>query len=112
VIEHLDHPDKFVSECHRLLVKGGVLIITTPNPFFDNIATKIGYESEEEHVETMNLKKVKEYLKRAGFRITKAQHFMFFPFFKLPLEQQIEKVMRALRLGSLMTNQLVVGKKA
>ncbi len=31
VIEHLTNPEKFLSEIHRILVKGGYLIISTPN---------------------------------------------------------------------------------
>ena len=32
MIEHLDEPDKFLAECHRTLKKGGVLVLSSPNP--------------------------------------------------------------------------------
>jgi len=32
VIEHLAEPDKFLIECHRTLRKGGVLVLSSPNP--------------------------------------------------------------------------------
>jgi len=31
VIEHLDYPDRFLSECYRVLKRGGRLFIYTPN---------------------------------------------------------------------------------
>ncbi len=111
VIEHLDNPEKFLSECYRLLKKGGLLIITTPNPFFDKIASTIGYEKGDEHTITFKLKTLKAFLKKHNFKIIHSKHFMFFPFFNLPLENQIESLLHLFSLGKLMTNQLVVGKK-
>jgi 2-polyprenyl-3-methyl-5-hydroxy-6-metoxy-1,4-benzoquinol methylase len=32
IIEHLVEPDKFLTECHRTLKKGGVLVLSSPNP--------------------------------------------------------------------------------
>jgi 2-polyprenyl-3-methyl-5-hydroxy-6-metoxy-1,4-benzoquinol methylase len=32
IIEHLAEPDKFLAECHRTLKKGGVLVLSSPNP--------------------------------------------------------------------------------
>lgn len=31
VIEHLENPHQFLKQCHRVLKKGGKLILTTPN---------------------------------------------------------------------------------
>jgi ubiquinone/menaquinone biosynthesis C-methylase UbiE len=31
LIEHLSHPQRFLGECHRVLSKPGLLILTTPN---------------------------------------------------------------------------------
>jgi SAM-dependent methyltransferase len=39
LLEHLNHPRSFFSECHRVLKKGGTLIITTPNS--DNLTYKL-----------------------------------------------------------------------
>lgn len=111
VIEHVDNPNKMLSECYRVLKKNGILIITTPNPFHDKIATKIGYLKEENHIETLNLNKLNKMLKSNNFKIVSSQNFMFFPFFKLPFENQIESFIRFIRLGKIMTNQLIVGKK-
>jgi len=111
VIEHVDNPNKMLSECHRVLKKNGILIITTPNPFHDEVATKIGYFKEENHVETLNQPKLNKMFRSNNFSIVSSKYFMFFPFFKLPLENQIESLIRFIRLGKIMTNQLIVGKK-
>lgn len=39
LLEHLNNPDIFFSESHRILNKGGVLVLTTPNS--DNLTIKI-----------------------------------------------------------------------
>jgi SAM-dependent methyltransferase len=39
IIEHLEHPAKFLRECKKILKDDGVLLITTPNPY--NITTII-----------------------------------------------------------------------
>ncbi len=34
IIEHLENPSKFLRECNRVLKKEGLLILSTPNPYF------------------------------------------------------------------------------
>lgn len=111
IIEHVDDPRKMLSECYRVLRKNGILIITTPNPFHDEIATKIKYFKEGNHIESFPLPKLNTMLKSNNFKIVRSKYFMFFPFFKLPLENQIESLIRFIRLGKIMTNQFIVGKK-
>jgi len=43
VIEHLPEPAKMVAESSRILKNEGICIFTTPDPFFEHIATKIGH---------------------------------------------------------------------
>ena len=38
VIEHLDSPQAFLAGCHSILNPGGILIISTPNPYYLPIA--------------------------------------------------------------------------
>ncbi len=111
VIEHVDSPKKMLLECRRVLKKGGILIITTPNPFHDEIATRIGYLKDEEHLETLTLRKLGLMFNKAGFLVLVRKHFMIFPFFSLPFEQGIESFFRAIGLGRLMSNQLVAARK-
>lgn len=46
VIEHLYNPDKFLDEVNRILKKGGILIITTPNlcSFYNRIIMLFGIQ--------------------------------------------------------------------
>jgi len=37
VIEHLSQPRRFVLGCHWLLRRGGLMVITTPDPFFERV---------------------------------------------------------------------------
>ena len=37
VIEHFHHPDEIIQECHRVLRKQGLLIMTTPFPIVEKI---------------------------------------------------------------------------
>jgi len=111
VIEHVDNPSKMLSECRRVLKKGGILILTSPNQIYDKLVSLSGYIKDEEHVETMNLKKMKQYLKKNKFKIIFSKYFMFFPIFKFPFEESIESFLRRIGLSKIMTNQIAVGKK-
>lgn len=111
-IEHVDNPNKMLSECHRVLKNDGILVITTPNPFHDNIAGKIGYLKEEDHIETFTLKKLDMMLTGNNFKVVYSKHFMFSPIFRIPFENQIETLLKVTGLGKTMSNQLIVGKKS
>jgi len=112
VIEHVDSPDRMLSECHRVLKPNGILILTTPNLVHDKIAGKIGYLKSGDHLITFTIPTLSNALKRNRFNVVKSQYFMFWPFFRVPLEDLIESVLRRIGLGKLMSNQLVVGKKS
>lgn len=110
LIEHLDKPMKMLREIHRVLRSGGILILTTPNPFFEKIAELIGHFEKEIHQETFTIKKLKKYFKKAGFEIIKTKRFMISPI-GFPFELTIEKLLRTLKLDFILLNQLVIGKK-
>jgi 2-polyprenyl-3-methyl-5-hydroxy-6-metoxy-1,4-benzoquinol methylase len=46
VIEHLNNPDHFLEETHRILRRKGLLVITTPNlaSWYNRIALLLGFE--------------------------------------------------------------------
>ncbi|MFH1439229.1 MAG: class I SAM-dependent methyltransferase [Candidatus Woesearchaeota archaeon] len=111
VIEHINNPNDMLSECYRVLKKDGILIITTPNPFHDKIATKIGYFKEDDHTETLNIKRLNKLFISNKFNLIDSKYFMFFPFFKLPFENQIESFIRFIGLGKIMSNQIIIGRK-
>ena len=111
VIEHVDDPNKMLAECFRVLRKGGILIITTPNPIHDKIATRLQYFKEENHVDVFNLKRLRKLLTTNNFHTLVAKNFMFFPFFKIPGEDHIETFILFVGLAIIMPNQLIVGQK-
>jgi len=110
VIEHVPNAGKMLEECNRVLRKNGICIVTTPDPFFESIATKIGHLQDEQHNETFNLSKIKSLFEAHGFKILKAEKFMMSPI-GFPYEVKIEKIMKLAGLGFLLLNQLIVGQK-
>ncbi|SOC11299.1 methyltransferase family protein [Ureibacillus xyleni] len=107
VIEHLYDPDFFVQEIYRVLKRGGVLVITTPNlcswisrlffcmgiyPIFYESSTKnakYGFKFLKNikqqsipvgHIRLMNLDALESLLKEQGFFVQKKQGFAFHGF--------------------------------
>jgi len=66
VIEHLHNPYEFLKECHRLLKKGGRMIITTPSA--EGIQLLMGRESPW-HFYIWTLKDFKILCKETGLKI-------------------------------------------
>lgn len=110
IIEHVERPEKLISESCRVLKRGGVLIITTPNPFFEKIASLIGALDGDEHQITFNLKTLKKYLKAGGFETLLLKKFMISPI-GFPAEILIEKMLNKFHANFTLLNQLAVGKK-
>ena len=110
VIEHVPEPEKMVTECHRVLRQEGICIFTTPDPFFEHVATKIGHLKEEQHQKTFKLAELRSFFESQGFKILKAEKFMMSPI-GFPYEVKIEKILKSIGLGFLLLNQLVVGQK-
>jgi len=110
VIEHLSQPRKFVMGCHWLLRQGGLMVITTPDPFFERVATAIGHLPEEGHNQTFNLRQLRQLFLDSGFQVLEAQKFMISPW-GFPAEITIERIMRAMGLRFMLLNQLVVSRK-
>src|ERR1035437_9369712 len=85
VFEHIDH-DKLnyvLKEVKRTLRKGGIFIITTPAPWSDkplHFLANFGLISKEEiheHKHNLTHKRIKEYLKDAGFLENKIKNGFF-----------------------------------
>jgi len=109
IIEHLPGPSKIISETYRILKKGGLFILTTPDPFFDQIAEILSRE-ERGHRKTFNLKRLKNDFQNYNFQILNTEKFMFSPI-GFPAELKIEKLIKFLKLDFILLNQLIVGKK-
>ena len=116
IIEHLDNPEKMLEEARRVLKRGGIFIVTSPNPFFDKLGRVAGWLKRdrflkgEKHNIMFNLKKLKEYFKKADFEIVYAGRFMF-SHMKAPGGMKIEKFLKIIRFDFIFLNQVIVGKK-
>ena len=84
LIEHLYNPFKFIREAHRILKKGGFLVLSTPNVcsltnrfkmLFGNLpsycAAPQDDESFERHIIDFNLSILTRMLEMSGFKIVK-----------------------------------------
>ncbi|MCS7032882.1 MAG: class I SAM-dependent methyltransferase [Phycisphaerae bacterium] len=71
IIEHLENPGRFLRNMHRHLKPGGVIILSTPNPFYAGSAWKIwryGVPAvHEEHMGWQDPVTLTQLLKRTGF---------------------------------------------
>ncbi len=112
VIEHVDDPKKMLSECWRVLKVGGIIVLTTPNPLHDAISELLKYYKNENHVETFSLQRLQELVEEAGFNTIEKKYFMACPFFKIPFEGNLESLIRRIWLEKIMSNQMLVAKKA
>ena len=110
VIEHVSEPAKMVAESRRVLKNEGICIFTTPDPFFERIATKIGHIKEGTHQKTFRLSELRSLFESQVFKILKAEKFMMSPI-GFPYEVKIEKILKSIGLKFLLLNQLVVGQK-
>jgi SAM-dependent methyltransferase len=110
VIEHLSQPQRFVMDCCSILRQGGLMVITTPDPFFERVATAIGHLPEEGHNQTFNLRQLRQLFLDSGFRVLEAQKFMMSPW-GFPAELIIERIMRTVGFRFMLLNQLVVSRR-
>ena len=110
IIEHVPHPEAFVMEIRRVLKPGGVCVVTTPVPIFEEFASKLGFLKEDDHQETFDLKKLRALIASKQMEILEAEKFMMSPV-GFPAELSIEKVMKKIGLSMMLLNQLVAARK-
>lgn len=110
IIEHVSDPMQLIREAFRVMRKNGLIIVTTPHPFWEKIATKIGHLKEDEHNELITLSKLVSLFDKAGFEILRAEQFMVSPI-GMPFELTLERVLKLCRLKFLLLNQIIVGRK-
>lgn len=112
IIEHVDDPDALVLEARRILRPGGILILTTPVPVMDHIASAVGLLKETGHQFHFTLKQLGALGRRHGLEVIESKKFMFSPI-GFPAELSIERWFGPLGLRLIMVNQLcVLGKPA
>lgn len=84
LIEHIDNHNYFIEEVKRILKKGGLFILTTPDPKAKNIwefLVKIGLINQangtNEHKNYFTLRQLERIFKRKGFIVFKSEKFQF-----------------------------------
>lgn len=106
LIEHLPDPVSFLKECHRVLKTDGAVFLTSPAPFFEWVATKIGYLKNSGHLARFTLADIRRLCESAGLRVVLSRKFMISPV-HVPGHAYIESLMRKLGFSFLMLNQVV-----
>jgi len=81
VLEHLDYPEKALTECKRVLKKNGKMIITIPNS--NNILFKLGIWNQavktgNEHKKFWGKKDFTEFLSKQGLRVSSFRSTYYF----------------------------------
>lgn len=110
VIEHVPDAGVMLQECARILRPGGLLIVTTPDPVMDRVASAIGLLKETGHQHSFTLRQLKQLVEANGFEAVECRKFMFSPV-GFPAEQAIEKALNSMGLSFLLANQLLIAKK-
>lgn len=79
LIEHLNNPGNFLSECYKLLRPGGLLLLTTPNAFYFLNSFYLLFKKDvpvwPEHTVLFDKKTITELLSRYNFKVEKLVHF-------------------------------------
>jgi len=123
VFEHLHNPIRALKEAHRVLRPGGIFVATSPNPFWDKIATfATSTKFGGDHHETDISKNVmSELLKETGFDLIEYTRFMnapvsFLPYLNVSVDPgfvlKLDYLLNKTRILSwLHVNQLFVARK-
>jgi ubiquinone/menaquinone biosynthesis C-methylase UbiE len=110
IIEHVPDPPAMMRECGRVLRRGGLLVITTPAPFMEKVASALGIWKEGGHDTTLNLKQLSQMARENGYTVLEQTKFMFSPV-GFPAEKTIEKIFGPFGLRLVMANQLLVARR-
>jgi ubiquinone/menaquinone biosynthesis C-methylase UbiE len=110
VLEHVSRPELMVQEVRRILKTGGLAILTTPDPFWERVATKVGHLKGDRHNRLFTLQELTALINDNGLSVLEAYKFMISPV-GLPKERAVENFIRSIGMEFLMANQLVVARK-
>lgn len=79
-LEHIDSPDSVLQECQRILIKKGVMIISSPHPHYEKIVSHSypHYHSKQFHQHVFTKKDLTLMAERAKFSLKKIQQRRWF----------------------------------
>ena len=110
IVEHVPDAARMLRECARMLRPGGLLMMSTPDPVMEHIASAIGLLEDFGHQRTFNLTELSQLISANGFQQLEARKFMLSPV-GFPAEKTIERILDSLGLRMLMGNQFIVGRR-
>jgi SAM-dependent methyltransferase len=122
ILEHLPDPSLAVQEAARILQPGGLLIASSPVPFWDHLSVRLGLLLEDHHECDMHSKLFKSIFKKTpNLRLLHFQRFMWapigiMPYFGLSVSPHrafsIDRTIEKYKVTNwLFVNQLAVGIK-
>ena len=106
IIEHLADPAGMLKESARVLKPGGILILTTPHPFWEKLAGRLGM-IQGDHQSVRGLSALEVEGREAGFSVLEARGFMISPV-GFPGERLVERALRRVGLDRHLADQLLV----
>lgn len=120
LLEHLKNPIDCLREAKSVMNTGGLLIATSPNPFWDDVSTRLGLLKGGQHETDMSRRIMIEIASKAGFEIVGFERFMWAPVSVLPylgirlsprMSLRIDRLVNRLHVFNfLFVNQLIVLK--
>ena len=110
VLEHLPEAGRLVGEAARVLRPPGLFIATSPDPFWEGVATRLGHLDAGQHTRLPKLGELSAMAEENGLEVLEAEKFMLSPV-GMPCEAAVERLLRLARLRFLMANQILVARK-
>ena len=122
ILEHIPDPEKAIAEAARVLNPGGLMMASSPIPFWDHLAVKFGLLKEDHHECDMHPKVFHKYFDdEPSLEILEHSRFMFAPVGLAPylgiqvspaIALIIDQWIHSIRiLDWLFVNQYVVARK-